>query len=150
MNRNRLYGIVSGLLSADGSQLPTDVESERQGLLELAMEMTIMTAEPAKLTYSVEEWNSGILAARRFVRSVTVGMNDEHQEFREKILVAPRLPENGDEELDIDHGLCFAVARFMASMCCKIEYYEIHKNEALRICREYNTQTINGISTAMD
>lgn len=150
MTRDALYGLVSGLLSADGSSLPSDIDRERLGLLEMAMEMTVMESEPAMLTFPVTDWNDGSLNNRRFIRSVTVGMNEDRDEFETKVIVAPILPENADDELDIDHGLCFAVARFMTSMLCKIDYYNIHTTEAKRLCKEYTSQTIAGVPTDMD
>lgn len=150
MTRDHLYALVTGLLSSDGSALPSDIDGERLALLEMAMEMTVMMSEPALLTYSISDWNNGSLSNRRFVRSSTVGPNADRGEYDVKIIVAPRLPQEGSEELDMDHGLCFAVARYMASLCCKLDSYSLHIKSAENICKEYTSQTIIGVPSEMD
>ena len=49
----------------------------------------------------------------------------------------PKLPENDNDELDIDEELCYAVARFMASFVSK-QKFQIHELEAQRIIQSYN------------
>ena len=149
MTRDHMYALVTGLLSSDGSALPSDIDGERLALLEMAMEMTVWFSEPALLTYPIESWTNGSLANRRFVRSSTVSPNSERDNYSVEVIVAPRLPQDGSEELDIDHGLCFAVARHMASLCCKLDSYNLHIQSAKEICREYTSQTITGVPFEM-
>ena len=49
----------------------------------------------------------------------------------------PRIPEDEDEELDIDEELCFAAARFVCSFVSTVKV-DLHLREASKIIRSYN------------
>jgi hypothetical protein len=55
------------------------------------------------------------------------------------VLRRPSLPTSDDEELDVDEGLTFAVARLMASYVSKMKY-NLHKSVALEIIETYNNK----------
>ena len=49
----------------------------------------------------------------------------------------PELPENDDDEIDIDEDLCFALARYTASLISK-EKVQLHEEKAEDIIMKYN------------
>lgn len=55
----------------------------------------------------------------------------------EYLLRNPELPENDDSELDIDHELCYAAARYIAAMISK-EKTAIHQQYGDDIIIKYN------------
>jgi len=58
------------------------------------------------------------------------------------------LPENDDEILDIDKGLSFAVARFIASFVSKDpNNIAKHKQEAMNIIVGYNAKVVSFLET---
>jgi len=149
MTRDRLYAIAAGLVSSDSSSLPSDVDGELVGLLQMALEITTYESEPALLTFNMEEWNDGTLAGRRFVRTVELPANEIRPEPVTRLVVAPRLPIDGEDELDMDEGLCFATARFLASYCCKPENAAMHITLGKDICKAYTAETIKGVPVDM-
>ena len=49
----------------------------------------------------------------------------------------PELPEKDDDEIDIDEDLCFALARYTASLISK-EKVQLHEEKAEDIIMKYN------------
>jgi len=62
------------------------------------------------------------------------------------VIRLPKLPENLTDILDIDHELCFPVARIISSYISK-EKGGIHKNAANRLILDYNAKVFEILET---
>lgn len=118
MTYGNLKLLVTGLLIGD-NVLPKDDNVIKQ-LLEYSFSMVSDTAEALHLLTLNKDQED----IQRFA----------HGEY---LMRKPKLPESDSDELDIDHELCFALARFIASMISK-EKMAIHQNEANNIILKYN------------
>ena len=112
----RLQALVSALLSGDNT-LTKDIEG-RLALLEYAFEEVLMLADVTGLTLSDQNGNQ--------IRNTTGGYVNR-----------PSLPETDEDEVNIDKGVIFAVARLIASYVSK-EKFSLHRKEAEEIIRRFN------------
>ncbi len=118
MTWNRVQALTEALLSGDHT-LIKDTES-RLALLSYAYEEIANISE----VLTLEEVGTGVNAIRE-------GFNDGTYVRR------ANLPSSNDDELDIDDGLAFAVARLMASYVSK-EKFSIHRDHAIDLINTYN------------
>ena len=116
MNWTRLQALVEALLSGDHTLVVN--EEARVALLAYAYEEVSNLSE----VLTNERDGDGV----NQVRVTTIGH-----------VKRPDLPSNGDSAIDVDYGLCFAVARFMASYVSK-EKFSIHREAAIEIINTYN------------
>jgi len=123
MKWGRLKQLTEMLLSGD-SAFPIDDEEKALALLEYAFESVAIKANVQCLVVhddSDENLKSNI------VRVDNLG----------QLIRRPILPKSDNEELDIDDGLIFAVARLMASFL-SVEKYQLHYATADSIMLKYN------------
>jgi len=116
MTWGRLQALVSALLSGDNT-LTKDVEG-RLALLEYAFEEVLMLADVTGLTVLDQNGNQ--------IRATIGGYVNR-----------PQLPETDEDDINIDKGVIFAVARLMASYVSR-DKFQIHKKEAEEIIRRFN------------
>lgn len=64
----------------------------------------------------------------------------------EYLMRTPKLPKNDEDELDIDHELCYVVARYMASMISK-EKIALHEQKANEGILTYNGKVYQILET---
>ncbi len=122
MTWSRLQNLVSGLLAGD-TVLPKDVDL-RLALLEYALEEVASNTEALKLYQSND-------STREKVRR---SVYDSGQ-----FVARATLPTSNEDEIDIDQGLTFAIARYMASFISK-EKFAMHEAKAKEIINRYNAK----------
>lgn len=127
MTYGNLKSLVSGLLIGD-NVLPKDEVVIKQ-LLEYAFSMVSDSAEALHLL----TLNKNEPDIQRFA----------HGEY---LMRKPELPESDNDELDIDHELCFALGRYIASMISK-EKIAIHKQFGDDIILKYNGKVYQILET---
>ena len=126
MTYGRLKNLTTVILSGDSIVPDSDAETS------------------ALLQYALEE-----IGTRGYSEKLTVPLQDGLPEGREamslsienKIVLRPLLPTSDDDIIDIDEGLCYPLARFMASVI-SIEKMEYHRNIAFKEIEAYNTRYI--------
>jgi hypothetical protein len=124
MKWNRLQKLTEAMLSGD-NYLNED-EDSKIAVLEYALEMVALKADAKTLIVVTEDT----------VDFEVVRIVDECTYIRR-----PKLPMSLDDEIDIDQGLTYAVARFMASTVSS-EKYQYHSSLALEIIKSY-TESIS-------
>lgn len=127
MTYGNLKLLVTGLLIGD-NVLPKDDNVVKQ-LLEYSFSIVSDKAEALHL--------------------LTMNKNGEDiQRFAtgEFLMRTPNMPTNDNEELDIDHELCFAIGRYVASMISK-EKIKIHEEAAEKIILAYNGKVYQILET---
>jgi hypothetical protein len=116
----RLQKLVEALLTGDHT-LVKDAEV-RLALLEYALEQTAEMGDSLVLYREGEEHK---------INSLRQSGNG--------YIVRATLPERDDDIIDIDQGLTFAVARFMASYVSK-EKFSLHEKRAIDIVQMHNNK----------
>ena len=106
MTYGKLKSLVTGLLIGD-NVVPKDDEVMKS-LLSYSFDMIANKAEALRL-----------LTMNNTQDIVRMGPG-------EYLVRTPKIPESDDEELDIDHELCFVAARYIAAMLSK-EKIAIHQ-----------------------
>lgn len=119
MTYGRVKSITKALLISD-NVLTKDAD-ELLGLLEYAFQFVSNKAEALHLLTMNKDAYINRLAAGDWLSR------------------KPELPTADSDELDIDHELCFAVARYMASLVSKLKP-QIHEAEAIKIINDYNSK----------
>lgn len=117
----RLQKLVEALLSGDHT-LPKDVDM-RLVLLQYAFEQVSDDAQAIVLFRDADT-------------------DPERVNTRQSLggrIVRPNLPSRDDEEIDMDEGLVFAVARYMASYISK-EKFNLHEAKAKELIKNYNNK----------
>ncbi len=115
-----LKNLTKGLLTGD-NKLPED-EEVMLGLVQYALTTTAMKADSLHLMTLSTTANILRLAQGDYTIRV------------------PEVPEDDEDEIDIDEELIFAVARFIASYLSR-EKGGIHVQAANRIILDYNAKT---------
>ena len=107
MTYGGLKNLVTGLLIGD-NVIPKD-DAVMKSLLSYAFDMIANKAEALRL--------------------LTINNTDDILRMGpgEYLVRTPKIPETDDEELDIDHELCFVAARYVAAMLSK-EKIKIHQD----------------------
>jgi len=127
MTYKKMKDLSSIMLSGDMS-FP-DNEAEATVLLQYALEEIGLTAYSEKLIVKdIPELTTG--------REIMDIMPDG------KVKLRPMLPTSDDDIVDIDEGLCYPVARFMASVI-SMEKMEYHRNIAFKEVEKYNKRFIS-------
>jgi len=117
MKYNELKTLTSALLRGDNT-IPPD--NEFIMLLEYGFERIANKADALKLIKANSE-------SDRILRN---GPGNTY-------IKMPKTPEKQDEELDLDHELCFALARYIASFL-SLNKSQQHEYEAEKIINDYN------------
>lgn len=113
------------LLSGD-TILPKD-DDAMLPLLGYALELTAYAANTQKLRC--------VDTTREFIRFSTMGDNPE------EFIRRAELPVSDSDEIDIDEGLIYAVARFIA-YAASTEKYNFHYSAAMDMITKYNESII--------
>ncbi len=121
-----LQNVTTGLLTGD-VLLPND-EDVMLGLLEMAFSELANKAEALHL--------------------MTLDKNSDFNRMAQGdyLMRTPELPKSGSDVLDIDHELCFALARIIASYVSR-EKGGIHKSEAIKLINDYNGKVYELLET---
>lgn len=127
MKWGRLKHLTEMLLSGD-TGFPLDDEDKALALLQYAFETVAIRADAKCLI--VEEGETP--EPHNIVRINTNG----------HFIRRPRLPESDEDELDMDEGLIFAVARLMASFL-SVEKFNVHYQVADSIMNKYGEMMIS-------
>jgi hypothetical protein len=119
----RLQSLTEALLAGD-NVLPKSVES-RLSLLEYALEEVSSVAETLVLYTDKTD------TSREKIRRSVYDKN--------KYIAKANLPTTDEDEIDIDDGLCFAIARLMASFISR-DKFQLHEKKAEMIIQRYNAK----------
>jgi hypothetical protein len=128
MTYGRCKSLASALLAGDNKLTKND--DELLGLLEYAFHFVGSKAEALHLLTMNRTDNINRKAA-----------GDWLSRF-------PELPADDEDELDIDHELCFAVARYIAASISKNKP-QVHENEAMKIINDYNSKVSEILADAI-
>ena len=126
MTYKRLQTLVTGLLTGD-VVLPSDADVTLS-LLEMAMSEVATQAEAMHL-----------MTLNRMNKVTRLSMG-------QYVVRTPELPSSENAELDIDHELCFPLARIIASYI-SLNKMEIHVREAKRLITDYNVKVYEILET---
>ena len=117
MKYKKFKVLIRGLLHGD-NMVPTDDET-LLGLVEYSLNMISERAESLHLL---------TLNKAEIVQRLATGSY---------MIRKPALPEKDEDELDIDEDLCFALARYTASLISK-DKVKLHEEKAEDIIMKYN------------
>ncbi len=126
MTYKRLQTLITGLLTGD-VVLPSDTDVILS-LLEMGMSEVATQAEAMHL-----------MTLNRMNKITRLSMG-------QYTVRTPELPSNDSEELDIDHELCFPLARIIASYL-SLNKMEVHVREAKRLIVDYNIKVYEILET---
>ena len=124
MKYRELKHLIDVILTGDMA-VPDDDAFILAGL-RYSLEVVAMNCEPARLSFSKEEVEA-FVEPREVVR---FDLNTDRTICRAKI------PQNDDDEIDMDEGLCFPTARLVASLFSS-EKGEYHRQLAMEELKMY-------------
>jgi len=132
MTYGQIKALTQVLLSGDMSYPSDEVESAM--ILKYALEEVALTADTAVLSFPLEEL--GMYPERSIIRVTE----------QDRVVFRAKLPVDDESKIEMDNGLMFAVARFMASFV-SVENKQYHFNVAHKIVTRYNQNNayINGV-----
>ena len=129
MTYGRFKKLITGMLLGD-TKLPGDNDITL-ALLENAF---VLVADRADAMRLMTKSNSNNILRK--------GLGDFYVRM-------PKLPVLDEDELDIDHELCFPLARFVASIVTK-DRQSLHISAAESMIRDYNAEVYNVVNSTKE